>query len=468
MSSRQDRQLAQRRSARSVTYGLALLLAGIVVLNAVIWLAMPAPYNQTVLHHAWDVIHGRSVDDSWGVMWSAVDYLRAPGPDPVYSELFFKRGQRFQYPPSSLFTLEGMLRLVGADHVRTNKHAIYESLTLNDALGWAFIALTAASTAALLELSLRRARLEEDTRMLLVARCAIVCGLTMTFYPIVKAYTLGQIQVWINGVFALALLLWARGRSGASGLLLGIVALIKPHFGLFLLWSALRRAWPFSIAFAITVAIGLAVSVAVYGLANHLDYIRILRVLSQNGEVFYPNQSVNGLLNRWMELVDPKAYDSLNFKSLPPYNVWVYAGTLLATVSFLAIALIRRSAGDTPQQRVLDFCVMALCLTLASPIAWEHHFGVTLPMFAVLLATAGRRHLPWVGVSYVLIATFLPVTNMLAATPWNVAQSTLFAGALMLLAMLVAARRGEISLPDGRRASSPGFDLPQRGDLPQR
>ena len=455
MSSRQEGRAAPRLRARSVTYGLGLLLAAVVALNAVLWFALPAPYNQTVLHHAWDVLHGRSADDSWAVMLSAVDYLRAPGPDPVYSELFFKRGQRFQYPPSSLFTLEGMLRLVGADYVRTNKHAIYQTLTLNDALGWGFIALSAAASAALLQMSLREARVTDDTRVLFVARCAIVLGLTLTFYPIVKAYTLGQIQVWINGTFALALLLWARGRTAPAGFLLGAVALVKPHFGLFLLWAALRRAWPFAIAFALTVAIGLAVSVAVYGIANHLDYVRVLRVLSQNGEVYYPNQSVNGLLNRWMALVDPKAYDSLNFSALPPFNAWVYGGTLVASVLFLSAGLIRRASGDSAHQRVLDFCMMALCLTLASPIAWEHHFGITLPMFAILLATADRRHLPALALSYVLIATFLPVTNLLAHTAWNIAQSTLLAGALILLAILFATRRRQPSVSlDGRRGST--------------
>jgi alpha-1,2-mannosyltransferase len=437
-----------------VTCGLALLLAGIVALNAVLWIAAPVPYNETVLHHTWDLLHGRSVDDSWGVMMSAVDYLRAPGPDPVYSELFFKRGQRFQYPPSSLFTLEGMLRLVGFENVRTNKHVIYQTVTLNDVLGWAFVALTAAATAALLERSLRLARIVDDTRALQVARWGIVLGLTLTFYPIVKAYTLGQIQVWINGLFALALLLWAGGRTAASGFLLGAVALVKPHFGLFLLWAALRRAWPFAIAFAVTVAIGLALSVAVYGLANHLDYVRVLRVLSQNGELYFPNQSVNGLLNRWMLLGESVVYDSLNFSSRPPFNVIVYSGTLVSSLVLLAIGLLWRSVDGSSSQRVLDFCVMALCLTLASPVAWEHHFGITLPIFAVLPATAGRRHLPWLVVSYLLIATFLPITNLLARTPWNVLQSLLFAGALILLALLIAARRDAPSMPvAGRRAA---------------
>jgi hypothetical protein len=57
-------------------------------------------------------------------------------------------------------------------------------------------------------------------------------------------------------------------------------------------------------------------------------------------------------------------------------------------------------------------------------------------MFAVLLASCGGRHLAWLGASYILIGTFVPLTNLLAATPGNVAQSTLLMGALILLVLL--------------------------------
>ena len=50
-----------------------------------------------------------------------------------------------------------------------------------------------------------------DWRQLRVLRALVVVGLTLTFYPIVKAFTLGQIQVWINALFALGLLAWAAG-----------------------------------------------------------------------------------------------------------------------------------------------------------------------------------------------------------------------------------------------------------------
>jgi hypothetical protein len=46
-------------------------------------------------------------------------------------------------------------------------------------------------------------------------------------------------------------------------------------------------------------------------------------------------------------------------------------------------------------------------------------------MFAALLTSFAGRHLALLGASYILIGTFVPLTNLLAATPWSIAQSTL-------------------------------------------
>ena len=75
---------------------------------------------------------------------------------------------------------------------------------------------------------------------------------------------------------------------------------------------------------------------------------------------------------------------------------------------------------------------------MASPIAWEHHYGITLPMYAILLASSlrDRTRLVLLGVSYVLVSTFVQVTNLLAGGPLNILQSTLFVGALVLLVLL--------------------------------
>ena len=219
---------------------------------------------------------------------------------PIYSEVFFDRNVKFQYPPSSLFALMAMQAMAPPQRVRITDQDVYAWPTVNDISGWLFLLLTAAATAALLERRLREQCRFDDTRTLIGLRVAIVFGLALTFYPLVKAFSLGQIQVWINGLFAVALLAWATGRRTASGALMGVLCLIKPHYGLFVLWALLRKEWRFAFACVAAGCVGLIGSLAVFGLANHLDYLPVLSHLAERGETYYPNHSVNGLLNRLM------------------------------------------------------------------------------------------------------------------------------------------------------------------------
>ena len=438
-----------------VTWGLVLFLAlNGLVLNGVLWLASPPDFRATilrecippapqsdcratVLEHSRDLLKGQGGDDSWGVMHVALNHIKASPQTPVYSELFFTKLYRFQYPPSSLFALEG-LRLAGPDRVRTQDGMVFEGWPpINDMVAWVFILITAAATACLLELYLRRNQVVDGNRGLMAVRVLAVAGLTLTFYPVVKAFTLGQIQVWINGLFALSLLSWALDRKALGGVLIGVICLIKPHYGLFLLWAVLRREWRFIAAGVATVGFGLAASLIVFGWANHTDYLRVLAFLSEHGEAYYPNQSLNGLLNRLMGVDNPGLYINLEIPpgKFPPFNPWVYGTTLAASITILAAAILRRA--DT-SDRVWDFGRMALSCTLASPIAWEHHHGVLLPVFAVVLASAvgNRTRLLWLVASYVLVSNFVPAANLLAPTFLNPAQSHLLAGAVILLVIL--------------------------------
>jgi hypothetical protein len=441
---------------------MVFLLLNAFVLNGILWVSSPAPYRETVLNHTWDVLGARGCDDSWGIMSISLEYARETHDVPLYSEIFFNRHLKFQYPPSSLLAIAGMLWMAGPEGVRTTECKVFDFPTLNDILGWLFILMSALTTAALLELGLR-GRLTDDTRGLRLMRGALVIGFAMTFYPVVKAYTLGQIQVWLNGMFGLALLAWVTNHKRTSGALIGLMCLVKPHYGLFLLWGALRGEWRFTAASAAAMAVGLAISIAAFGLANHLDYLNVLWYLPQHGEAFYPNHSFNGLLNRLMSLQDPFSFQNLVFIELgfPPFAPLVYGGTLITSVIILSAALLRRGTeGD--HDRKLDFCIMALSTTMASPIAWEHHYGIMLPIFGVMLAAVigdGRR-LIWLIVCYVLVSNFFHFTNLLAFTPFNVAQSYLLAAAIVVLLMLHGMRPGwqiasvpaKISLPSGSPA----------------
>lgn len=418
------------------------LLLNAFLFNGTLWLVSPERYKETVLQHTWDVLRGRGCDDSWGIMSVSLEYAREPHNTPLYSEIFFQRKLKFQYPPSSLFAVAGLLWLVGPDRIRTQECKIYELPTANDMLGWLFILMSAVSAAALLEMGLQQRHAQAASGPMLAVRFMIVLALALTFYPLVKAFTLGQIQNWLNGLFALSLLCWVTGRKVSSAALIGLMALVKPHYGLFVLWALLRREWRFAAAFAATVVLGVVASIMVYGFDNHIDYLRVLFFLAERGETFYPNQSINGLLNRVMVLVDPAGWNSIEFddNAFPPFSPLVYGGTLLASIVLLSAALLRRGN----EGRIFDFCTMALSITIASPIAWEHHYGTIFPVFAVLLpqVMGDRRRLILLMASYVLISNFIPATNLLAATVFNVAQSYLLAGALILLVLLHTTRPG--------------------------
>jgi alpha-1,2-mannosyltransferase len=439
------RDIGKLSQSMITRYLAVFLLLNAFVFNGFLWLVSPELYKETVLQHSFDVLRGRGCDDSWGIMSVSLEYAQEQHEKPLYSEIFFERKLKFQYPPSSLFAVAGLVWLVGPEGIRTEECKVYDLPTVNDVLGWFFILMSAVCAAALLEIGLRRQQAPPASGAVVAARFVIVLALALTFYPLVKAYTLGQIQNWLNGFFGLALLCWVTGRKVPSGVLIGLMALVKPQYGAFLLWSLLRREWGFSAALAATGIVGVAGSIMAYGFANHLDYLKVLFFLAERGETYYPNQSVNGLLNRIMVLINPDEWSSLDFddNSFPPFSPLVYGGTFVASIVLLSAALFRRGNNGDPD-RTLDFCTMALSITMASPIAWEHHYGTIFPILAVLLASVigDRRRLLLLTVSYVLISNYIPVTNLLADTVFNVAQSYLLAAAITVLLLLHTARPG--------------------------
>jgi hypothetical protein len=51
-------------------------------------------------------------------------------------------------------------------------------------------------------------------------------------------------------------------------------------------------------------------------------------------------------------------------------------------------------------------------------------------------APESRARWTWLVLSYVLASSFIPATNLLAATPFNVVQSYLFAAGVILVVLL--------------------------------
>lgn len=392
------------------------------------WLRSPIYYTSLQAAYRALTLAGT---DSWWPMLAALRWLAENPGGAVYSAVVFGQGIKFQYPVTALLPMELLPERHGA-----------AVLVLN-LLNLGLVAATAAGMAALgLELA-RAAGLagkgeeEARARRLLAVLCA--AG-TLAFYPLLRAAALGQVQVALDAAFVFACLAYLRGRGGVAGVLLGASALVKPHFAVLLLVALLRGDRAVALAGLGTGALGLALAVAVHGLAWVPDYLALLGHIGAHGEMFFANQSVNGLLTRLLLEGDSLAWDAHGYA---PAHPLVRALTLANAVLFLGLALAVRPRGAGAAGRLVPYLAAAVCATVASPVAWEHHYGVLLPCFAFVLvrALSGAAPWAWLALAHALVGNAWSPLNWLAGTWLGVLQSYTLFGALLLLWLLLRTGR---------------------------
>jgi len=173
-----------------------------------------------------------------------------------------------------------------------------------------------------------------------------------------------------------------------------------------------------------------------------------------SGYAFLPNQSINGIVHRW--LGHPPVF------TLGPSDNIVSFATYLATIFFSLTAICPRSFSlrpknndhasntllktDTFTLRLTDIGIAILAISLASPIAWEHHFAWTIVLFAACMAMILSTdimaiHIPPIVISYILLGTYL-LPFRIASSGWlSLINSLPFAGAVILLACLWSINR---------------------------
>lgn len=402
--------------------GLATLLAAAVALNVLLW----RMGDTTSLRYVRMLLMQQASADSWRPMVKALDAWDAGL--PIYETVFFRDRVKFQYPPSSL-----LLPLA----VRSEQRS---GIPLFLALNQVGLAATLVVVMSTVVLFVRTWRTDPSLagRLRLWVGAAVMAAGSLLYFPVTIAYVLGQIQTLVTAAISVALVCWLMNRPWGAGVAVGMASLIKPHFALLLVWGAARRRWSFVIAAAVTAALGATMAVAIFGWGEHVDYARVLSYIGERGEALYANQTVNGLLNRLLQPPDHRGWD---FRSYPPPIPLVQAGTVITSVALLALALWlprRLKFAGTP----LDLAIACLSVTMASPIAWDHHYGLLLPILVVAAGaafTCGKTP-PWVLPALVVSAfatgnLWEPLIDV-EAPPWNVVQSYVLAGAFIALATL--------------------------------
>ncbi len=236
--------------------GLALLLGSLLVANLAL---RHAGFSNSLQYLRMAVTH-EAYTDSWAPMERALAAWDAG--HPIYETVYFSEHQRlpFLYPLSSLLLPLSIRPIVSGD------------AGLARALNRVGLVATLLFTACTLWLvsAWRGAGVARADRTFLLAMF-VVSGIAALNFPLQMNYLLGQAQTLVNLGLAAALVLWSCRRPAAAGVAVGIACLIKPHFALFLLWGLIRREWRFAAGIGMTIAIGVAAAVWVFGLSENLQ-----------------------------------------------------------------------------------------------------------------------------------------------------------------------------------------------------
>jgi hypothetical protein len=374
-----------------------------------------------------DFLHFRQFTDSWGPMLGSVNYYLAHPTLPIYQAKLY---DTLIYPLTSILPLLWMKKTGMSDP------AVFRAMMFASWLAvCAVVGLQVAITAKLVG------------PQRLTWRAAIAAVIAAFFFmPITLAFSLGQAQIFLDLFFALLVFFWIQGSHRAAGVTMALLAMVKPQFGLLLLWSALRRRWNALVSGIITLAVGGATSFAVFGVRNNLDYLGVLAGLSRKAQSHYANQSMFGLLNRAIFNGENIQYHPYVY---PPFVPWVYYITLATTVVLAVLALAypwRQRAGS-----MADLSAIGIVCVIATPMAWEHHYGIMLPIFVWLWFGVYRLGFGAVwklALAFILIADFLSPLNFLSAIPVaNILQSYMYFGALLLLWLLMRDSQSSVTPP---------------------
>jgi alpha-1,2-mannosyltransferase len=377
--------------------------------------------------------------DSLGPMLWAIHFLKGDPHGPIYQKIFFEDRIKFQYPLTSLLPYYELEHWGVGDGKLFRLSRIIIDLT--------FLLTILVSVLLAFWLMAKRFGAHATRREKICAGVSLgIAGLA--FNPLISCAVVGQIQTLLTLGFTLAFVCWMAGMEAWAGAILGVMMLVKPQYAVFLLWALVRRKFSAAAAALICSATGFAASCAVFGLKNNLEYIRVLQFIGRRGESYYPNQSINGILNR---LQGHANFLEFQAKQFAPENSFVFWGTMLSTLVLLLLAIFypwgkRRSGGAG------DFACILLVSTMASPIAWNHHYAILFPIFVWLwFDDYAWRKSRWdrflIAVAYFLTSNMItPLMAMTNIPGWNILTSNLFFGAVLALVLLL---RSETGAPDG-------------------
>jgi alpha-1,2-mannosyltransferase len=253
-----------------------------------------------------------------------------------------------------------------------------------------------------------------------------------------------QVETLLLAVLAACLLTVARARDGLAGLLLSVAAWLKVYPAFLGLYFVLRRRWSALTGIAVGGTLILLYSLAIIGIAEHLDYFgRVLpHMLGENPEVIEQNLG----LGHYLQLV-----------GLTPgaAKAWTRA-IMLFPVALSCMTVYRAHAtNERDLDRATEFALFLPLLLLVLPNSWSNYQMLLVPAFAVLLAHVLEGHprrsaLIALGTPAYVLGLFsentpylLSVITIPEIVYWPIMYLKILSNVLLWIAFLVLLRHGK-------------------------
>ena len=246
-------------------------------------------------------------------------------------------------------------------------------------------ALNVGLLALLFVLIIRVSGARSWTQLLLV-------GAIYGFFPLNMGLGTGQVDILLTLLGLVIYLLYHRGMLRRAGIVLGLIALIKPTIGVLLLFFVCRRAWPAVVGCACTLLAGGVASLAAVGWGVLWRYRDVTAGWANDFGVLPLNQSPHGLILR---LLSPRldAPPTGNAALLAGASEWAIA---LGVITLIA-RLLRHREPESLLAGALQYYAIFALLLLGLPFTENLHLVWLLPGVGILfvaMAEQGRWH-PW-------------------------------------------------------------------------
>ena len=222
--------------------------------------------------------------------------------------------------------------------------------------------------------------------------------LVLTFLAMAKFYAhelvLGQVNLLLAVIVALALVAMRSGGEAAAGLLLALAVVVKPYAVIFLPWLAARKN---RVALATMIA-GLAVFLALpalrYGWAGNItllrDWWQTVSATTAPNLMNPDNVSLSAMFTKW----------------LGPESPATRLAALVSAVLLVITAVVVAARGAVRAPDTLDASLLLLLIPLLSPQGWDYVFLIGTP--AVMLLINYLSGLPS-GLRYATVASIAGV-----------------------------------------------------------